>query len=53
VVQADLIHVMDRGRVVESGTHGELMRQGGLYSRLYGIQAAERDVAEPARLAAG
>jgi ABC-type multidrug transport system fused ATPase/permease subunit len=36
---------MDRGRVAESGTHAELMRKGGVYSRLYGMQAAERDVA--------
>ncbi|HTJ64860.1 MAG TPA: ABC transporter transmembrane domain-containing protein [Alphaproteobacteria bacterium] len=45
VVNADLIYVMDRGRVAESGTHAELMRKGGLYSRLYGMQAAERAVA--------
>ncbi len=45
VVGADLIYVMDRGRVVESGSHAELMRNGGLYSRLYGMQAAEREIA--------
>jgi subfamily B ATP-binding cassette protein MsbA len=45
VVGADLIYVMDRGRVVESGSHAELMRGGGLYSRLYGMQAAEREIA--------
>lgn len=45
VVNADLIYVMDRGRVAESGTHAELMRKSGVYSRLYGMQAAERDVA--------
>jgi subfamily B ATP-binding cassette protein MsbA len=43
VVGADLIYVMDRGKVVESGSHAELMRSGGLYSRLYGMQAAERE----------
>jgi subfamily B ATP-binding cassette protein MsbA len=46
VVNADLIYVMDKGRVVESGTHGELMRKGGLYTRLYGMQAAEREIGE-------
>ena len=46
VVGADLIYVMDRGKVVESGSHAELMRNGGLYSRLYGMQAAEREIAE-------
>jgi subfamily B ATP-binding cassette protein MsbA len=46
VVGADLIYVMDKGRVVETGTHAELMRKGGLYSRLYGMQAAEREMGE-------
>jgi subfamily B ATP-binding cassette protein MsbA len=46
VVGADLIYVMDKGRVVERGTHAELMRSGGLYSRLYGMQAAEREMGE-------
>jgi subfamily B ATP-binding cassette protein MsbA len=46
VVGADLIYVMDKGRVVETGTHAELMRSGGLYSRLYGMQAAESEMGE-------
>ncbi|MBC7950846.1 MAG: ATP-binding cassette domain-containing protein [Rhodospirillaceae bacterium] len=41
VVNADLIHVMDRGRVVESGDHNALMAVGGLYARLYAMQFAE------------
>jgi ABC-type multidrug transport system fused ATPase/permease subunit len=32
---ADQILVMDRGRIVERGTHGELLRMGGLYRSLY------------------
>jgi ATP-binding cassette subfamily B protein len=32
------IVVMDQGRVVATGTHGELVRQGGLYSRLADLQ---------------
>jgi subfamily B ATP-binding cassette protein MsbA len=35
VVRADLILVLDEGRVVESGSHEELMRRGGLYRQLY------------------
>ncbi|MEX2393440.1 MAG: ABC transporter ATP-binding protein, partial [Actinomycetota bacterium] len=36
---ADLIVVVDEGRVVEAGSHGELMRRGGLYSELFTLQA--------------
>jgi ATP-binding cassette subfamily B protein len=35
VLGADLILVLDQGRLVESGTHAELLRRGGLYARLY------------------
>ncbi len=41
IVNADLIYVLDQGRVAESGSHADLMRKGGLYSRLYGMQATE------------
>jgi ATP-binding cassette subfamily B protein len=40
VRMADLIVVMDGARVVEVGTHGDLMARRGQYSELYGIQAA-------------
>jgi ATP-binding cassette subfamily B protein len=40
VRMADVIVVLDGARVVETGTHDELMRRGGQYAELYGIQAA-------------
>ena len=38
VQRADRIVVMDQGRVVEQGTHTELVSQGGLYARLASLQ---------------
>jgi ATP-binding cassette subfamily B protein len=38
ILSADVIFVLDRGRVVERGTHAELLRRGGVYARLYDQQ---------------
>ncbi len=38
ILAADLILVMDRGRIVERGTHSELMQADGLYAALYETQ---------------
>jgi len=35
ILAADVIFVLDRGRLVEQGTHAQLLRRGGLYAQLY------------------
>jgi ABC-type multidrug transport system fused ATPase/permease subunit len=40
-VDADLIYVISEGRVLESGTHGELLARGGHYAKLYDMQFTE------------
>ncbi len=41
VIDADLIHVINNGRLEQSGTHDELLAQGGTYARLYALQFAD------------
>ncbi len=41
VVDAERILVFDRGRIVERGTHAELLARGGLYARLWSLQQRE------------
>jgi subfamily B ATP-binding cassette protein MsbA len=38
VQHADRLVVMNRGRIEEIGTHAELLKKGGLYTRLYQMQ---------------
>ncbi|WP_371372169.1 lipid A export permease/ATP-binding protein MsbA [Sporomusa aerivorans] len=42
VQRADLIIVMEKGRIVEQGTHHELIAARGLYSKLYQVQFADK-----------
>jgi ATP-binding cassette subfamily B protein len=41
VLKADRIVVVDQGRIVEQGTHAELVRKDGLYARLAALQFAQ------------
>jgi len=50
VRRADVIMVLDKGRIVQRGTHEELLRRGGLYRELYDIQFRSED--SPAALTA-
>ena len=43
VIDADIIHVIDQGRIVESGSHVELIARAGVYARLYQTQATPSD----------
>lgn len=49
VRHADLVHVLDQGRVVESGTPDELLANGGVYAELYALQADQFTAKVPAR----
>jgi ATP-binding cassette subfamily B protein len=39
VKDVDTIYVMEQGRVAEAGAHADLVRRGGLYARLFELQA--------------
>ncbi len=40
IINADKLLVIDEGRIVETGTHAELLEKGGLYQKLYNMQFA-------------
>ncbi|NNC77485.1 MAG: ABC transporter ATP-binding protein [Woeseiaceae bacterium] len=41
IVNADCIYVMDRGRIVESGKHSELLAASGIYAMLWAVQTGQ------------
>jgi ATP-binding cassette subfamily B protein len=49
VRHADLVHVLDQGRLVESGTPEELLATGGVYAELYSLQAEQFTAKVPTR----
>lgn len=48
VRRADLIVVIERGRIIETGKHSELLARGGVYQRLYELQFADEEATETA-----
>lgn len=46
VRKADKIVVMQRGEIIETGTHGELLEKNGTYKKLYELQFAEEEILE-------
>ncbi|MHA1112921.1 MAG: lipid A export permease/ATP-binding protein MsbA [Alphaproteobacteria bacterium] len=54
VIGADVIYVIENGRIVESGDHAALLAREGIYARLYALQFADQaEIADPSRAAAG
>ncbi|MBE3561460.1 MAG: ABC transporter ATP-binding protein, partial [Ktedonobacteraceae bacterium] len=49
IMAADVILVVDKGEIVERGTHQELLERGGLYAKLYNEQFSQ--ISEPTELA--
>lgn len=47
IMNADRIYVLEKGKIVESGTHGQLLDQKGLYFAMWRQQVGERKVASP------
>jgi subfamily B ATP-binding cassette protein MsbA len=47
ILHADLIVVLDKGRIVETGLHHELLANGGLYKKLFEMQFSTQEKTKP------
>jgi len=45
--RADIILVVDKGRIAETGTHDKLVRKRGIYRKLYDLQFAQEEETAP------
>jgi len=53
-MNADLILVMDKGKIIQKGRHDKLLKQGGMYRRIYDIQTRiEKELEEDITKAEG
>lgn len=43
IMSADIIYVFDQGRVAETGSHDELIRQNGIYNRIFNLQKSVQE----------
>ena len=50
IMGSDRIYVMDQGRIVEAGSHTELLERQGAYARFYRMQFADDDEGETSGL---
>ena len=50
VRKADKIVVMERGKIIETGTHTKLLEHNGIYRRLYELQFAEEEITEKQKI---
>lgn len=53
IMHADIIHVLERGAIIESGTHDDLLALNGLYSAMWRQQIGERPAADLLREVVG
>ena len=53
VSSADLILVMDKGRIIQQGIHNDLVRQVGVYNQIFNIQTRIEDELEKELASAG